>query len=67
MSVSNPDPSLSAKRALLCSRAHAERVAHRIFISGQRACIIRTGNPIQPYRAAAEASGHDEVEVLLCV
>jgi hypothetical protein len=51
----------------LCSRAHAERVADRIFTSRQSACIIRTGDPIQPYRAVAEASSQDEVEVLLCV
>ncbi|RSV11677.1 hypothetical protein CA235_18230 [Sphingomonas sp. ABOLF] len=67
MPVSNTSGSLSPKRAILCSRAHAERVADRIFTSRQSACIIRTGDPIQPYRAVAEASSQDEVEVLLCV
>jgi hypothetical protein len=65
-----PDPSpepLSAKRAVLCSREHASRVADQIFAITQRACVIRTGDPLQPYRAAPAAARSEDVEVLLCV
>jgi hypothetical protein len=65
-----PEPQsewLSSKRAILCSREHAARLADRVFNSTQRACIIRTGDPIQPYRVAATAIPPEEVEVLLCV
>lgn len=60
------NPQLSRKRLKLCSRENAVRVANRIFDAGQHACIIRTGEPLQPYRAAASATRFDDVEIVLC-
>jgi len=57
---------LSKKRGVLCSRENALRLAGRIFDAGDRACVIRTGDPIRPFRAAASASHTEEVETLLC-
>lgn len=61
-----PPSCLSAKRLILCSRENALRVAGHIFDETHRACVIRTGHPLQPYRAAAAATRFDDVETLLC-
>lgn len=55
----------STKRLVLCSRENARRVAGRIFDEAQHACVIRTGHPLQPWRAAAMVSRSDEVETVL--
>lgn len=60
-------PSLSTKRAILCSRENAVRIAERIFTDYARAFIVRTNDPLQPYRAVAQAQCHDDVEVALRV
>lgn len=59
-------PPMSPKRRALCSRENALRVAGRIFDAGQHAYVIRTGDPLQPFRATATPSIRDEVETLLC-
>lgn len=60
-----PTPSYSTKRLILCSRENALRVAAQIFGETRWACVIRTGHPLQPFRAAATATHDDEVETLL--
>lgn len=57
-------PGLSPKRLLLCSRENANRVAYRLF--DERPCrisIVRTGNPLQPFRVCTAPSFGDHVEV----
>ena len=66
MPTRDDTPVLSTKRLILCSRENALRVAGQIFDEGRHACVIRTGHPLQPYRAAATASRWDEVETVLC-
>ncbi|KKW90260.1 hypothetical protein [Sphingobium chungbukense] len=44
---------LSLKRLELCSRENAVRVANRIFDDHTRkVSILRTGNPLQPFRVS---------------
>ena len=66
MPIDDPTPIYSTKRLVLCSRENALRVAGQIFDQSRHACVIRTGHPLQPYRAAARASQLDEVETVLC-
>jgi hypothetical protein len=55
---------LSPKRLLLCSRENANRVASRLFDERPgRVAIVRTGNPLQPFRVCAAPSFGDHVEV----
>ena len=61
MPIDDPTPIYSTKRLVLCSR-----VAGQIFDESRHACVIRTGHPLQPYRAVASASRLDEVETVLC-
>ena len=65
-SVSYPSR-LSTKRAVLCSRTNAQRVAGRVFDNvGGRVSVVRTGNPIQPFcvTPGEVASGVVELEML---
>jgi hypothetical protein len=57
----------SPTRDRLCNRANAERVAARLFdASGRNVAIVRTTNPLQPFRVlpSCEAEG-EQVEVEL--
>ncbi len=57
-------PMLSPKRLLLCSRENANRVASRLFdLQSGRISIVRTGNPLQPFRVCTAPSLGDHVEV----
>ena len=55
--------SLSPKRQQLCSRENAVRVACRIFDGQrQRVSIVRTEDPLQPYRVSiGRADRHNVV------
>ena len=55
---------LSPKRASLCSRDHALRVAERLFdTQGRKVSIIRTNDPLQPFRVSTTPRFNDHVEV----
>ena len=58
----------SPKRKQLCSRSNAERVAARLFdANGRNMAIVRTYNPLQPFRVipSAELAGeHVELEMV---
>jgi hypothetical protein len=55
---------LSSKRSILCSRAHAHRVAARLFDDCVgRVIIIRTDDPLQPFRVSTSPSRHEHVEL----
>lgn len=57
-------PRLSPKRLLLCSRENANRVASRIFDeSPGRISIVRTNNPMQPFRVCTLPAFGERVEV----
>ncbi|EZP69772.1 hypothetical protein BV96_03820 [Sphingomonas paucimobilis] len=57
-------PALSPKRLLLCSRENANRVASRLFDERPgRISIVRTTNPIQPFRVCTLPSFGERVEV----
>ncbi len=57
-------PGLSPKRLLLCSRENANRVASRLFdAQSGRISIVRTCNPLQPFRVCTAPSLGDHVEV----
>ena len=59
-----PDPGLSPKRLLLCSRENAQRVATRLFdLQPGRVSIVRTGNPLQPFRVCTMPCRGERVEV----
>lgn len=46
---------LSPKRQMLCSRENAVRVAGRIFDhSHERVSILRTADPLQPFRVSTD-------------
>ena len=61
--MSAPDPGLSPKRLLLCSRENAQRVATRLFdLQPGRVSIVRTGNPRPPFRGPAAPSGAQTFE-----
>ena len=66
MNHSEPIPIFSTKRLLLCSRENAARVAAQIFDQNRRACVVRTGHPLQPYRAVEVPTRSEEVEMVLC-
>lgn len=60
-----PSDGPSPRRDRLCNRINAERVAVQLFETTQRnVAIVRTGNPLQPFRvlAASDVEG-EEVEV----
>lgn len=64
-SASHPSR-FSMKRAILCSRSHAHRVAGRVFdLEGGPVSVVRTDNPVQPFRVMPGdvASGVVEVEM----
>ncbi len=66
--MSRPDdqPSFSPKRSRLCSRAHAQAVAARMFDAGARhVSIVRTGDPHQPFRVVPALVDGPNVEVEL--
>ena len=56
----------SEKRDLLCSRENAERVAARIFSpdSGPIS-VVRTRNPLQPFRVSLRPARDEQVEVVM--
>jgi hypothetical protein len=56
---------VSPKRRILCSREHAMRVAAKIFDSHAAGAvsIIRTENPLQPYRVSTAPTRFDTVEI----
>lgn len=60
-----PDPR-SEKRDRLCSRENAERVAARIFSpeSGPIS-VVRTRNPLQPFRVSFTPARDELVEVVM--
>jgi hypothetical protein len=62
-----PPPKASATRDRLCNRANAERVAAKLFdASGRNVAIVRTTNPLQPFRVlvSSDADGA-QVEIEL--
>ena len=61
--MSASSPRLSPKR-LLCSRENAHRVASRLFDERPgRISIVRTTNPMQPFRVCAFPAYGERVEV----
>ena len=66
MPPADPVPIYSTKQLALCSRENAYRVAAQLCDRTRRACIIRTGHPLQPYRVATSAARNEEVETVLC-
>lgn len=55
---------LSPKRRQLCSRENASRVASRLFDQRPgRIAVVRTGDPLQPYRICFRPALGDEVEL----
>lgn len=55
---------LSPKRRQLCSRENASRVASRLFdLRPGRIAVVRTGNPLQPFRVCFTPALGDEVEL----
>ncbi|CAH0356293.1 hypothetical protein [Sphingobium sp. CECT 9361] len=55
-----PAAPISPKRDILCSRENALRVASRIFYAQTRpVSIIRTCDPLQPFRVST-SPGRDE-------
>lgn len=53
---------LSTKREQLCSRENAVRVACRIFDGQrQRISIVRTDDPLQPFRISADPTNREQV------
>ncbi len=56
----------SAKRQILCSRRHAHRIAgHLLDATGEPVSLVRTGDPLQPFRVMRGdvASGTVELEM----
>jgi hypothetical protein len=62
-----PIRTLSSARAVLCSRAHAIRVAERMADDGFVVSVVATLDPLQPWRviehdgAAASITGNSRV------
>lgn len=57
-------PGPSPKRLLLCRRENANRVAARLFDPRPEPLrIVRTANPLQPFRVCTSPSATDVVEV----
>jgi hypothetical protein len=51
----------SATRDRLCNRANAERVATRLFEATRRnVAIVRTSNPLQPFRVVPSSDVQGE-------
>lgn len=63
--TAQPDPqNLSLKRKMLCNRLNAQRVASRMFDNGaHHVSIVRTTNPLQPFRVVPEIVDGPEVEL----
>lgn len=56
----------SPLRSRLCSRAHAQAVAARMFDAGARhVSIVRTGNSLQPFRVVPAIVDGPNVELEL--
>jgi hypothetical protein len=54
MPVRTTPPNRSPKRMMLCSRAHADRVAYQLCDSTDSdVAVVRTGDKLQPYRVVA--------------
>lgn len=65
MSAQTPT-SISPKRWRLCSRANAQAVAARMFDAGARhVSIVRTAEPLQPFRVVPFIVDGPTVEVEL--
>lgn len=61
MSDTEPLPPLSPRRWRLAGWEHAYRVAvQRRTASGRDQFIVRTGNPLQPYRVTSRLSASSE-------
>lgn len=59
MTIATERHSLSKKRQLLCSRENAMRVAARIFDQSQeKVSILRTEDPLQPFRVSTGSASH---------
>jgi hypothetical protein len=55
---------LSPKRRQLCSRENASRVASRLFDQRPgRIAVVKTGNPLQPFRVCSTPAHSDQVEL----
>lgn len=55
---------LSPKRRQLCSRENASRVASRLFDQRPgRIAVVRTANPLQPFRVCLAPTLGDQVEL----
>lgn len=54
-------PVLSLKRAVLCSRAHAIRVAARMRRDGMAVSVVATRDPLQPWRVIEHGSAARQV------
>jgi hypothetical protein len=55
---------LSPKRRQLCSRENASRVASRLFDQRPgRVTVVKTGNPLQPFRVCSTPALGDRVEL----
>ncbi|NJC35442.1 hypothetical protein GGR88_002971 [Sphingomonas jejuensis] len=66
MSAPYPPVTPSPKRSQLCSRVHAQRIAMRMFDAGARqVSIVRTGDPLQPFRVLPVIVDGPNVEVEL--
>ena len=64
MSAAPPPGPLSRKRQELCSRTHAQRIAGRLLhVLGRPMAVIRTDNPLQPFRVADPSEGPGRVVV----
>jgi hypothetical protein len=51
----------SPTRNRLCNRANAERVAAKLFdASGRNVAIVRTNNPLQPFRVVPSSDVEGE-------
>lgn len=67
MSAPPPVPR-SLRRAQLCSREHAHRVANRLFETGiEDVSIVRTGDPLQPLRVVRSADVTDRSAEIVVV
>ncbi|MDX3911144.1 MAG: hypothetical protein QHC67_15190 [Sphingobium sp.] len=64
MALVRPPEIISPKRRQLCSREHALRVAARIFDAcAGPVSIVRTCDPLQPYRVSTSPDRRDTVEL----
>lgn len=64
MQFPGPRGALSRSRRKLCSREHALRIAARMCdAGGQPVSIIRTDDPMQPFRISLAPREEDVVEL----